>query len=157
MGIPAPIREFLDLRNTDYRIVSHPHSESSMRTAEAAHISGDHIAKGVLLKDEDGYVLAVLPASHNVRVDVLQDLLKRPVELAAETELAEVFPDCEVGAVPALGPAYDIPTVVDDSLVTPSEVYFEAGDHEELIRVAGATFGDLLGQAQRLPFGVHRS
>ncbi len=157
MGIPATIREYLDLRDADYRVDIHPHSESSMRTAEAAHISGDRIAKGVLLKDEDGYLLAVLPASYSVRIGVLQDLLERPVELAPEMDLAVVFPDCEVGAVPALGPAYDIPTVVDDSLVSLAEVYFEAGDHEELIRTTGAAFGDLLDEAQHLSFGAHKT
>jgi Ala-tRNA(Pro) deacylase len=157
MGIPSTIRAFLDSRDTDYTVVLHPHSESSMRTAEAAQVSGDRVAKAVLLKDENGYLLAVLPASFTVQVGALQDLLERPVELAPEADLAVVFPDCEVGAVPALGPAYDIPTVIDDSLVKLPEIYFEAGDHEELIQVTGAAFADLLGQAEYLSFGVHKS
>ncbi len=157
MTIPETVREFLDARDIDYRVMSHPHAESSMRTAEAAHVSGEKVAKGVLLKDEEGYMLAVLPASQNVRVSALQDLLERPVELAPETDLGIVFPDCEVGAVPALGPAYDVPTMVDESLLALPEVYFEAGNHEELIRVDGAAFGDLLDQAGHLDFGVHKS
>jgi len=128
-----------------------------MHTAEAAQISGEQVAKGVLLKDESGYLLAVLPASYNIRVGTLRDLLNRPVELAPESDLVAVFPDCEVGAVPALGSAYDVPTVVDDSLVKLSEIYFEAGDHEELIKVTGAAFADLLGPAEHLRFGVHKS
>jgi Ala-tRNA(Pro) deacylase len=157
MGIPATISAFLDSRDIDYSVVSHPHSESSMRTAEAAQVSGERVAKAVLLKDQEGYLLAVLPASFNVHVGTLRELLGRPVELAPETDLAGVFPDCALGAVPALGPAYDIPTVVDDSLVKQPEVYFEAGDHEELIRVTGAAFADLLDQAEHLTFGLHKS
>ena len=157
MSIPVTVTKFLRNNDIDYRVTAHPHTESSMRTAEAAHVSGERIAKGVLLKDEGGFVLAVLPASHNVRIGVLQDLLGRPVEPAPELHPGVVFPDYELCALPALGPAYDILTVVDPSLLAQPEVYFEAGDHEELIHVDGAAFNALLSQARGLDFAVHKS
>ncbi len=156
MAIPATIREYLDRAGAEYSIVKHPYSESSMRTAEAAHVTGEDIAKGVLLKDDSGYVLAVLPATHHVKVSEVQRLLDRPVEPAPETDLAVVFSDCALGAVPALGTAYMVDTIVDDSLRGHPEIYFEAGDHIELIRVTGSDFESLLNQSQFLSFSVHR-
>ena len=103
MSIPATVVEYLDQAGVDYRVVEHPHSESSLRTAEVAHVSGEHVAKGVLLKDADGYVLAVLPATHSVMLSSVHDLLHRPLETAPEVDLQIVFADCEFGAVPALG------------------------------------------------------
>ncbi len=156
MAIPVTIREYLDRLGVMYSIVRHPYAESSMRTAEAAHVTGEDIAKGVLLKDDAGYVLAVLPATHHVKIGDVQHQLGRPVETAPEMDLAIVFPDCALGAVPALGPAYDVGTIMDDSLREHQEIYFEAGDHEELIRVAGTDFESLLDEAQFLSFSVHR-
>jgi len=70
-------------------------------------------------------------------------------------DLAIMFPDCELGAVPALGPAYKLDTVVDESLRGQEEIYFEAGDHEELIRVSGGDFESLLQDADFLSCSTH--
>jgi Ala-tRNA(Pro) deacylase len=156
MSIPARILEYLDRAGVDYGVVHHPHSETSMRTAEAAHVSGEQVAKGVLLKDADGYVLAVVPATHHVCVGDLHSQIDRPVEAAPEMDLAVVFPDCALGAVPALGPAYELDTVVDDALRGKPEICFEAGDHEELIRVTGRDFEALLADATFLSCSMHR-
>lgn len=155
MPIPATLVEYLDHAGVEYRVVAHPHSESSMRTAEAAHVSGEHLAKGVLLKDTDGYVLAVLPATRSVALSAVQDLLHRPLETAPEMDLQVVFADCELGAVPALGAAYQLDTIVDESLRDRPEIFFEAGDHEELIAVSGADFERLLEKSTYLKFGKH--
>ena len=155
MSIPATLVEYLDQAGVDYRVVEHPHSESSLRTAEVAHVSGEHVAKGVLLKDADGYVLAVLPATHSVMLSSIHDLLHRPLETAPEIDLQVVFADCEFGAVPALGAAYQVDTIVEESLRSQAEIYFEAGDHEELIAVSGADFELLLEKSPYLKFGAH--
>ena len=155
MSIPATLVEYLDGAGVDYRIVTHPHSKSSMRTAEVAHVSGEHVAKGVLLKDADGYVLAVLPATYSVMLSSVQELLRRPLETAPETDLKVVFSDCEFGAVPVLGVAYQLDTIVEESLRSQAEIYFEAGDHEELIAVSGTDFELLLEKSPYLKFGAH--
>jgi len=155
MSIPASLVEYLEAAGVNYQVVAHPHSESSMRTAEAAHVSGECLAKGVLLKDIDGYVLAVLPATHSVNLSAVQDLLQRPLETAPEMDLKVVFADCEMGAVPALGAAYQLDTIVEESLRGQPEIYFEAGDHEELIAVSGANFELLLPKSPYLKFGAH--
>lgn len=155
MSIPATVVEYLDQAGVDYQVVEHPHSESSMRTAEVAHVSGEAVAKGVLLKDADGYVLAVLPATHSVMISSVQDLLDRPLETAPEMDLQVVFADCEFGAVPAIGEAYQVDTIIEESLRSQPKIYFEAGDHEELIAVSGADFELLLEKSPFLQFGAH--
>lgn len=156
MAIPATVRDFLDRTGIEYGIVSHPYAETSMRTAEAAHVSGEDVAKAVLLKDDAGYVLAVLPATHHVKTGNVQQQLQRPLETAPEIDIGVVFPDCALGALPALGPAYQLETIVDSSLRGHAEVFFEAGDHEELVRVSGNDFEALLDGARFLSFSEHR-
>jgi len=156
MAIPASVREFIDRAGVEYSVVAHPYTETSMRTAEAAHVTGEDVAKAVLLKDDAGYVLAVLPATHHIRVGEVQDQLERPMEAAPEIDVGVVFPDCALGALPALGPAYQLDTIVDTSLQRHPEVFFEAGNHKELVRVSGKDFEALLNEARFLSFSEHR-
>ena len=58
-----------------------------------------------------------------------------------------MFTDCASGAVPPIGPAYGMETMVDDALVGLSEIYFESGDHRGLIHVSGDQFLSLLREA----------
>lgn len=157
MAISATVREYLDKQGIKFQIQAHPHTESSMRTAEAAHVSGERVAKAVLLKDESGYVLAVVPSTHNVLIGELQQQLDRPLEAAPEIDLGVVFPDCEVGAVPAVGAAYQLETVVSEALREEPELYFEAGDHERLIKLSGTDFNRLFENARCLPCSIHKA
>lgn len=147
MSIPATVKTYLDDRHVPFTSQVHTPSATANQSAEAAHVSGDSLAKGVVLADEKGFVLAVVPASHVLQVAELGRELGRPLELAEESRLRDVFPDCERGAVPALGPAYGLETVVSDALFGEDEVWFEAGDHVTLVRVDGTQFRDLLSGA----------
>jgi Ala-tRNA(Pro) deacylase len=105
------------------------------------------LAKSVVLEDEQGYLMVVLPSSRRVDVGELQRQLKRNLGLASESELAQLFADCEIGALPALGPAYGMETVVDDAIAEQPDIYFEAGDHEQLVHVTAEVFQTLLGDS----------
>ena len=156
MTTSKSITDFLAQAGADYSIVGHPHSESSDTTAEAAHISGEKLAKGILLKDNRGYVLAVIPASHAMETGTLGQKIQRPLVMASETEIARVFADCEVGAIPVLGKAYGLTTVVDHALCSLDEIYFEAGDHEALIKIAGEDFQRFMGESTFASFSHHK-
>lgn len=152
MGIATTIQHFLDEQGVSYTIVPHPYTNTSYGSAKAAHVSPDRVAKGVLLKQDDDYVLAVVPASRKLDLHWLTVEVEHDLELAGEDELAEIFFDCDYGAVPAVGAAYGLNTLVEKCLRAQSELYFEAGDHEELIRVSEADYETLLGDVQYLSF-----
>ena len=125
---------------------------SSTRTAEACRISGDRIAKAVVLRRDRGYVLAVVPASHHIRVSDLTRELGDEVEMASESEIDQLFPDCVRGAVPPIGQCYGLPLIVDITLETLTDVYFEAGDHETLLHIRHAQFAQLMAHARHGQF-----
>lgn len=147
MGLATTLQSFLDGHNLGYETVAHEFSESSQRTAAAAHLSGHKLAKAILLKDDGDFLLAVLPAARRLHLGHLHHSLQRPVGLATEDEVATLFADCRTGAVPPAGLLYGIDTVVDDSLLEEPDVYFEAGDHEQLIHMNQRDFRRLLGDA----------
>jgi Ala-tRNA(Pro) deacylase len=144
MGIAISLQDYLDGRGVAYDVVAHEPTSRSSMTARAARISEDNLAKGVLIRYRNGYILAIIPASHDVRLDELGALYERHVNLATEAEVAKIFGDCEVGAVPPVANAYGLEAVMDDSLEGFNDIYFEAGDHRTLVHVKGRDFHKLM-------------
>lgn len=155
MAVAMTLQDYLERWGIDYEVLRHPHSHSSLETAEAAHVSGEKLAKCVLTEDYQGYLMVVLPASHQVEFERLDEELDRRLSLASERELGSIFNDCELGAIPPLGEAYGVDVALDESLATCEDVYFEAGDHTELIHVSGEAFRDLMAGAERGRFSCH--
>jgi Ala-tRNA(Pro) deacylase len=155
MAMSITLREYLEREGVEYKLLQHPYTSTSMETAEESHVPGDQLAKGVVLEDENGYLVAVVPATHRVELTELQQQLKRHLSLATEHELGDLFDDCEIGAVPPLGEAYGYEVIVDDSLVNASDVYFEAGDHTDIVHVSGDDFRDLMTNVRHGHFSRH--
>ena len=151
MTIAASIEKHLRQQGVRYELIEHPPTMDSSHTAQASHVPGANLAKGTVLKGADGFVIAVVPAIRQVDLEATHRRLGRDVGLAAEQELRGLFGDCEPGAVPPVGAAYGIATIVDDSLVDRPDVYFEAGDHRHLVHVSGEDFVKLLGDAPHGP------
>lgn len=148
MTIAASVQKHLKQEAVHYDLVEHPRTLDSAHTAEAAHIPGARLAKGTVLKDERGYLMAIVPASRRVDLGAVHRHFGRPLGLATESEVSALFADCEPGAVPPLGAAYGIDAVIDQSLVDAQDVYFEAGDHQGLIHVSGTDFRKLVAGAE---------
>jgi Ala-tRNA(Pro) deacylase len=144
MSIAASVMNLLTELHIEYEVVAHPKSFSSAESAYAAHIPQDHIAKGVLLKDNQGYLLAVIPASQWVDFRRLKAELDRELQLATEDEIERLFSDCDRGAIPPLGETYGVETILDDSLNSLAKVYLEAGDHEQIIKLQADQFKRLM-------------
>jgi Ala-tRNA(Pro) deacylase len=142
---------YLDQKVT-YEVIPHEPTMSSTRTAQACGISGDRLAKGIVLRHDGGYMLAVLPASFHVRLNELREQIGEDVELADESELDQLFRDCIHGAVPPVGECYGLEVVVDECIGQQPEVYMEAGDHETLVHVSGAQFAELMADARHAHF-----
>ena len=129
MGVSLTLQSYLGDHHVAYDVTKHDRTGNSSRTAEASHIPGEKLAKGVVLKSGDGYLLAVLAASKHIAMDAVEKVTGAPVMLASEAEASMLFPDCEDGAVPVFGAAYGIPAVIDDTLDVSADIYCEAGDH----------------------------
>ena len=143
MTIAPTLQKYLADHDVAYDLVSHRPTESSLRTAEASHIPGNRLVKGVVVRDKESYWLAVLPASRQVRLAELRTELGQDVELATEQEIEQVFRDCDRGAVPPVGACYGVDSIVDNSLDQQPEVYFEGGDHITLVHMTRAEFARL--------------
>lgn len=147
MTLANRVHWYLDRHHIDYHVVHHEPVKTALEAGLRAHIPPGRVAKSVLLEDERGYVLAVIPAACRLDFRAIGEVLERDLELATEPELDEIFPDCAHGAVPPVGEAYNVPMLVDESLLRMPDVYFEGGDHEDLVHVEGESFREMMGRA----------
>ncbi|MCP5071882.1 MAG: YbaK/EbsC family protein [Rhodobacteraceae bacterium] len=152
MTIAARLQHHLDTSGLPFATIPHPYQATAAETAEAAHVPGDHLAKSVLIHMEEGPMLAVVPSNQQVDLSALQSIMDRRLGLAPETDVADVFDDCDFGAAPPVGDAYEVPTIIDDQLSGLSKVWFEAGDHKTLIEMAGKDFDRLMKNAEHGSF-----
>ena len=139
------LKDYLDQHEVEYVTISHSPAYTAQRIAEVAHIPGRELAKTVIVKIDDRFAMAVLPASRRVDLRHLQEALGADdVVLASEQEFQELFPDCEVGAMPPFGNLYDMGVYVAEQLTEDEEIAFNAGSHTELVRMSYSDFANLV-------------
>jgi Ala-tRNA(Pro) deacylase len=152
MAIAFTLKHFLDNNGIDYELVRHPYANNALGSAKSARLPPDKVAKCVMLEDEGGYLIAVCPASKRICLGDLYHEINRRLEFASEAELADQLGDCVLGAVPPVGELYDMEVVVDADLFMQPDVYFEAGDHEDLIHVSAEAFQRIMRNAEHASF-----
>lgn len=139
------LKEFLDSNKVKYVAISHSEAFTAQEIAASAHIPGKQLAKTVMVTLDGNMAMAVLPATDRVDLKLLKKAagVKKAV-LSGEREFKDLFPDCEIGAMPPFGNLYDLEVYVAASLAEGEEIAFNAGSHTELIRMAYADFERLV-------------
>ena len=155
MPIAPTLHKYLAAEKIEYDEIPHVYTMTSARAAQACHVPGDRVAKAIVLRRDGGYMLAVLPASHHLRMAELRERFGDDVEMASERELGELFMDCAQGAIPAAGKCYGLDSIVEDSIQMEPEVSMEAGDHETLLHLSRAQFARLTADAMHGRFSMH--
>jgi Ala-tRNA(Pro) deacylase len=145
------VLQFLSGQRVSFEPLTHPPAFTAQKRAKYLKIPGKQVAKTVLLAGPEGYLLAVLPATHHVDTEILARWLGGPVRLAEDAEIGQVFSDCEWGVVEPFGTLYGLTTILDESLTPDSWIVFEAHTHAEAIRMRCSDF-ERLEHPRRLGF-----
>jgi Ala-tRNA(Pro) deacylase len=134
MSATSAIHEFLRQAHVPYSIVPHRPGGTAQEDAAATHIPGRNWAKVVICIADGEPIEAVIPAPAVVNLDRLLELTGgRTIRVADEEELRQLFPDCEMGAMPPLGPLYAHSVFVDVALAAEPAIVFSAGTHDDAI------------------------
>lgn len=124
-----------------YETASHAEVYTAQEVAAVEHVPGMFVAKVVMASVDGKMTALVLPAPHRVDIPKLKAALgASDARLAREDEFSELFPDCEVGAMPVFTNLYDVPVVVDRALAEDPKIVFNAGTHRETMTVAFKDF-----------------
>lgn len=130
------IQDYLSNRDIPFDSIDHAPTYTAQTLAQAVHVAGQEVAKTVLLAVDDGYLVAVLPATHEIDfLGVAAFLGATRVDLASEDECGRHFSDCELGVIPPFGSEYGLRTIVDRALLADESIVFEGNTHHEAIRM----------------------
>lgn len=147
---------YLDEHGKKYVVIKHSPAFTAQEVAASAHIPGKEMVKTVIVKADGEMRMVVLPSTYDVDFDAIKEATGAgEVELASEDEFGEIFPDCELGAMPPFGNFYDIDTLVAESLTDDEVIAFNAGTHKELVRMNYKDYEEL-AEPQIMPVGVRK-
>lgn len=139
------LKDFLDNKQIKYVIITHSQAYTSLEIAAMAHIPGKEVAKTVIVNADGKMMMAVVPASHMVDFKSLHMFTgAEHIELASEHEFKNLFPECEVGAMPPFGNLFNMEVIVSESLAEDEMIAFNAGTHKELVRMTYRDFVQLV-------------
>ena len=146
---------YLQDEGVDFSTHRHPQAFTAQEVAASEHVSGHRFVKVVMVKSDEDLAMVCVPASLDVDLDAVADLLNvDEVRLAEESEFAPVFSDCEVGAMPPFGNLYEVPVYLDEALEEDELIVFNAGTHEEAIRMEFKDFEECV-HPRYLTHSVH--
>ena len=130
------LETLLDDRGINYEKHTHTVAYTAQGLAHAEHVSGYNVAKPVIVKGSHGFAMCVLPAPKHVDLQKVANLLNEPqVRLATETEMADLFPECELGAEAPVGTLYGMRTIMDDQLLDDNFLILQSGSHTESVKI----------------------
>jgi Ala-tRNA(Pro) deacylase len=139
------ILDYLKKAKVKCEVREHKPTFSAQQMAATEHEPGKFVAKPVIVKADDKFVMCVLPACRKVDLQALKKQLgAKSVELAEEVEIGTLFTDCELGAEPPFGNLYDLPTVMDKSLEEDDHIVFQAGSHDKAVKISMADYRKLV-------------
>ena len=146
MSLAPEVQRFLRAEGVNFEVIKHPTAYTAAEEAAVSHISGYEWAKTVIFfTADDEPIMAVVPASYHVNAELLADLVgSGKLRLAEESDFEGLFPNCEPGAMPPLGNLYGHRVFVDDRLAEDDRIVFNAGDHQEAVRVSFSDFERLV-------------
>lgn len=153
MAISSQLDSYLTEHCIPYKVIEHKHSASSIGSATTANIPLNQVAKAVILKDhEDRKLMAVLPAKNKISMSAINENLRGSYQLLKEKEINQMFSDCEHGAIPPVGDAFNMHMICDEMLDNLDYVYIEAGDHRTLLRISHKDYEMISAKSLHLRF-----
>lgn len=137
--------EYLDQNRIRYSHSVHRRAETALETAAAERIPPHDLAKTVVYAADNGFGIAVVAGDKLLDLPEVARLLgSAHMRLADEGELATIFPDCELGAMPPIGQPYNMPVLLDAGLAAHEFIAFAIGTHSDVVRVSVADYRKLV-------------
>ena len=157
MALNERLRNLLEVEQILYSVLPHQNAFTAQEVAETSHIPGDRLAKVIVLKDGEGsHFLAVIPSTRWLDLAAVGLATgRRGITFANEDEISRIFPDCVVGAMPPFGNLYGVSMYVDPCLLTGEEIWFQAGNHHQVVRMSREDY-ERLERPVRLATCLHR-
>ena len=143
MILSNPVTNYLRQQGIAFESIEHPQTGSLQQAALLCNVAPNKVARAVLLGDEKGVVLAILPLSHVINFAALYQLARRKLEPVERSASRYVFPGCDLGSIPPVATPFGVQAIIDEALFEEDNIYFEPGSHEFLLQMRGEDFSRL--------------
>jgi Ala-tRNA(Pro) deacylase len=128
MAIIKRLKDNLDEAKIPYDVYNHALAYTAQEIAAKQHVSGNELAKVVMLETDDELVMGVIRGNDKIDLPTVEDSLGvHRVRLATEAEFIARFPECEIGAMPPFGNLFGVKVFVDPALEKDEYIFFNAG------------------------------
>ncbi len=145
MAILKKLKAILDEAKVPYEVYNHALAYTAQEIAARQHVSGNDLAKVVMIEADEQLVMGVVRGNDKVNLHVVEDSLNvRHARLASEDEFISRFPECEIGAMPPFGNLFGLKVYVDSALAKDEHIYFNAGNHVQTVCVRYKDFANLV-------------
>ena len=145
MAILKKLKMVLDEAKVPYEVYNHALAYTAQEIAARQHVSGNELAKVVMIEADDQLVMGVIRGNDKIALHVVEESLNvRHARLATEDEFIARFPECEVGAMPPFGHLFGLSVYVDPALTKDEYIYFNAGNHVQTVRLRYQDFARLV-------------
>jgi Ala-tRNA(Pro) deacylase len=156
-----PLLDWLAGQAIEYEIHEHDLAFTARSTAAAEGVDPRTFAKVVVVTSHDGKpAIIALDATDQLDLHKAQRVLgASDVRLLTEPELKALAPECDLGAIPAVGSLFGLTTYADYAVGEDPEISFNAGSHRFCARVdrtrweraCGAIYADLAETDETMP------
>jgi Ala-tRNA(Pro) deacylase len=145
MSVSERLKSLFEKEKVDYELMVHSESYTAQEKAAGMHVPGAQLAKVVMTKADGKLAMLVISADRNIDFGKAKKALgAKQVTLAKEEDFGDLFPDCDLGAMPPFGNLYDIPVWVDEDLARQESIVFNACTHYEAARIAYSDYERLV-------------
>jgi Ala-tRNA(Pro) deacylase len=157
MAVSEKLKKLFQEENVSFEVMTHSESYTAQETAADLHVPGAQLAKVVMVKANGDLTMLVLPAECKIDFGKLKKVLgKKKVLLVGEEDFGDLFPDCDIGAMPPFGNLYGVPVWVEERMTQQQSIVFNACTHHDAVRITYADYERLV-QPQVAVFGIHVS
>jgi len=122
---------------------THLHHEPVYTSAEAAAVRGVPLhsgAKALILKGEDAFLMAVIPADLALDSNRVRKLLEsKRLRFATKEEVLQLT-GLTPGSIPPFGGIFGLTTICDERLAENERINFNAGSHSDSIQMSYADY-----------------
>ena len=141
MTVGEKLKMLFEEEKVPFEIMTHSESYTAQETAAGLHVPGAQLAKVVMVKADGDLIMLVLPAEHNIDFGKLKKILgSKKIVLAGEEDFGDLFPDCDLGAMPPFGNLYGVPVWVEEHMTQQQNIVFNACTHHEAARITYADY-----------------
>jgi Ala-tRNA(Pro) deacylase len=145
MALPVRVAKVLQQERMPFLTFKHPPAYTAQEQAAVSHVPGMRSVKVVICIADGQPLQAVLPAHYSLDFESLRVLAGAAVlRLAREDEIAALYPDAEVGAMPPFGTIYGHRVFVERCFVGEPELVFSAGTHTDSVCMHYFDFAEIV-------------